>query len=89
MRSLCLLMILSTLYTSLPHNLIREKLISLIAKTFARENKAYIACNEHRAFLYMVLKIIILYLLVQDSSSSLHIYWIIFMSDLVPLLINK
>jgi hypothetical protein len=40
----------STLYTSLPHNLIRDKLTSLIEKTFARENKTFIACNEHRAF---------------------------------------
>lgn len=40
----------STLYTSLPHNLIREKLTSLIEKTFARENKTFIACNEYRAF---------------------------------------
>ncbi len=51
----------STLYTSLPHNLIRDKLTSLIEKTFARENKTFIACNEHRAFLQMVLMIIILY----------------------------
>ncbi len=42
----------STLYTSLPHNLIRDKLTSLIGKTFARENKTFIACNEHRAFFY-------------------------------------
>ena len=40
----------STLYTSLPHNLIRDKLISLIEKTFAREKKTFIACNEHTAF---------------------------------------
>ncbi len=42
----------STLYTSLPHNLIRDKLTSLIEKTFARENKTFIACNEHRALFY-------------------------------------
>ena len=36
----------STLYTTLPHNLIREKLINLIEWTFKREGSPYIACNE-------------------------------------------
>ena len=40
----------STLYTTLPHNLINEKLISLIQKTFARENVTFLACNFERAF---------------------------------------
>lgn len=40
----------STLYTTLPHNLIKDKLIPLIQKTFARENTSYIACNHRRAF---------------------------------------
>ena len=34
----------STLYTSLPHNLIKEKLINLIEWTFKREGSPYIAC---------------------------------------------
>ena len=37
----------STLYTTLPHNLIKEKLINLIEWTFKRS--PYIACNERQA----------------------------------------
>ena len=40
----------STLYTTLPHNLIKEKLINLIEWTFKREGPPYIACNERQAF---------------------------------------
>ena len=36
----------STLYTTLPHNLIKEKLINLIGWTVKREGSPYIACNE-------------------------------------------
>ena len=37
-----------TLYTTLPHNLIKEKLINLIEWTFKREGSPYIACNERQ-----------------------------------------
>ena len=40
----------STLYTTLPHNLIKEKLINLFEWTFKREGSPYIACNERQAF---------------------------------------
>ena len=40
----------STLYTTLPHNLIKEKLINLIEWTFKREGSPCVACNERRAF---------------------------------------
>ena len=40
----------STLYTTLPHNLIKEKLINLIEWTFKREGSPYIACNKRQAF---------------------------------------
>ena len=40
----------STLFTTLPHNLIKEKLIKLIEWTFNREGSPYIACNERQAF---------------------------------------
>ena len=39
-----------TLYTTLPHNLIKEKPINLIEWTFKREGSLYIACNERQAF---------------------------------------
>ena len=40
----------STLYTTLPHNLIKEKLIDLIEHVFKREERLYIACNATNAF---------------------------------------
>ena len=41
---------LSTLYTSLPHNFIKDKLIDLIERTFQREGSPYLACNDRNAF---------------------------------------
>ena len=40
----------STLYTTLPHNLIKEKLTELIEQTFNREGSLYLACNDKHAF---------------------------------------
>ena len=41
----------STFYTTLPHNLIKEKLIDLIERTFyKKEGKLYLACNDKNAF---------------------------------------
>ena len=40
----------STLYTTLPHNLIKEKLTKLIEQTFNREGSLYLACNDKNAF---------------------------------------
>ena len=36
--------------TTLPHNLIKEKFIDLIEKTFQREGSPYLACNDRNAF---------------------------------------
>ena len=36
----------STLYTTLPHNLIKEKLINLIEWTFKREGSPYLAVTK-------------------------------------------
>ena len=48
----------STLYTALPHNLIKYKLIDLIERTFQREGSPYLACNKRNAFLLQkILKI--------------------------------
>ena len=46
MRPICLLM----LYTTLPHNLIKDKLIDLIERIFQREGSPYMACNDINAF---------------------------------------
>ena len=40
----------STLYSILPHNLIKDKLVDLIERTFQREGSLYIACNDRDAF---------------------------------------
>ena len=40
----------STLYTTLPHNLIKEKLTEVIEQTFNREDSLYLACNDKNDF---------------------------------------
>ena len=40
----------STLYTTLTHNLIKDKLIDLIERAFQREGSPYLACNDRNAF---------------------------------------
>ena len=40
----------STLYTTLPYNVIKDKLVDLIERTFQREGSLYIACNDRNAF---------------------------------------
>ena len=40
----------STLYTTLPHNLIKGKVTELIEQTFNREGSLYLACNDKNAF---------------------------------------
>ena len=45
----------STFYTTLPHNLIKEKLLDLIERAFKKtiknEGTLYLACNDKKAFL--------------------------------------
>ena len=43
----------STLYTTLSHNLIKEKLTALIEQTFNRGCLLYLACNDKNAFFYL------------------------------------
>ena len=44
----------STLFTTLPHNLIKEKLVDLIERAFKKfyktEGTLYLACNDRKAF---------------------------------------
>ena len=40
----------SSIYTTLPHNLIKEKLTELIEQTFSTENLVNLACKEKLAF---------------------------------------
>ena len=39
----------STLYTTLPENLIKDKLVGVIERVFQREGSLYIACNDRQA----------------------------------------
>ena len=54
MRLVCPLMFFSTLYTKLPHNLIKEKFLDLIEgafkKIFKNEGTLYLVCNDKKAF---------------------------------------
>ena len=50
----------STLYTTLPHNLIKEKLLDLIERTFyKKEYKLYLACNDKKAVFFSLLQTIL------------------------------
>ena len=40
----------STLYTTLPNNLIKDQEVYLIEITFQREGSPYLACNDRNAF---------------------------------------
>ena len=44
----------STPYTTLPHNLIKEKLTELIEPLFNREGSLYLACNNKNAFFLLL-----------------------------------
>ena len=41
----------STLYTTLPHYIIKDKLMDLIERTFNSEGSTYLASNHRNAFL--------------------------------------
>ena len=44
----------STLYTTLPQILIKDKLVDLIERIFQRKGSLYIACNDRHAFLPVI-----------------------------------
>ena len=68
----------STLYTTLPHNLIKDKLIDLINRTFIREKTQYLACTKNVLFSLLMYTIITIYGRVKKSVMPLIIFWIIF-----------
>ena len=72
----------STLYTTLPHNLIKEKLINLIEWTFKREGSPYIACNERQAFFTSEDRKRYKLWSCQNVCEALIYLWIIFILDL-------
>ena len=44
----------STFYTTLPHNLIEEKLTESIEQNFKKESSLYLACNQKCALLLLL-----------------------------------
>ena len=44
----------STLYTSLPHNLIKDKLTEIIEQTLNREGSLYLACNDKKCLFLLL-----------------------------------
>ena len=44
----------SALYTTLPHNLIRDKHIDLIERTINREGSTFLACNNRNTYFTLV-----------------------------------
>ena len=72
----------STLYTTLPHHLIKDKLIDLIEHMFSRQKAIHLACNDQRAFFTSdVYKNYNLWSC-QKVCEALFIFWIIFLLDL-------
>ena len=55
----------STLYATMPHNLIKVKLMDLIERIFQREDSHYIACNDRHGFVTSMQSEIIIYGLVR------------------------
>ena len=63
----------STLYTTLPHNLTKKKLVDLIEIIFHREGSLYIACNDKHAFFLPLMQLeIIIYGLVRGCVKLSH-----------------
>ena len=65
----------STMYTTLPHHLIKDKLIDLINRTFIRENTNIWLATKNLMYI-----IITIYGRVKKSVMPLFIFWIIFLS---------
>ena len=78
----------STLYTTLPHNLINEKNLDLIERVFKQfyknEGTLYLVCNDKKAFFtsadHRGYK---LYYIFRMYVTHYRIFWLIFKSDLV------
>ena len=80
----------STLYTTLPHNLIKYKLSNLIERTFQREGSRYLACNDRNAFFTSEKKLKnIMHGHVKMYVMCWHFCWITLLFDLALSCIDK
>ena len=71
-----------TLYITLPHNLIKEKLLNLIERSFKRECSPYIACNERQVFFTSGNTKRYNFGRVKKCVKPEYIFWIIFILEL-------
>ena len=69
--------------------LIKDKLIDLINRTFIRENTQYLACNKECAFFISDVYNITIFGRVKKSVMPLFIFWITFLLDLELNFIDK
>ena len=67
----------STLFTTLPHHFIKDKLIDLINRTFGRIPNIWLA-TKNVLFSLLMYTIITIYGRVKKSVMPLFIFWIIF-----------
>ena len=79
----------STPYTTLPYNLIKDKLIDLIERTFQREVSPYLACNDRNAFLLQRSLKNIMHGHVKMYVMRRPFCWATFLFDLAPSCIDK
>ena len=82
MRPVCQLMIFSTLYTTLTHNLIKEKLINLVEWTFKGKVHLILPVTKHRLSSLLETQNDINFGLVKTCVKPKYIFWIIFILDL-------
>ena len=78
-----------TLYTILPHHLIKDKLIDLTEQTFSRQHILYLACNEECTFSLLMSTKIINCGLTKKFVKHLFISWIMILLDLELNFIDK
>ena len=81
--------VFSTLYTTLPYNLIKEKLTELIEQTFPREGSLYLACNDKMPLLLLNNVNDINYGRVRKCVMLSIIFWSIYLKDLARNYIDK
>ena len=79
----------STLYTTLPHNLIKDKIIDPIERTFQREGSPYLACNDRNAFFTSEKPKNIMHGHVKMYVMRLPFCWTTFLFDLASSCIDK
>ena len=79
----------STLYITLPHDLIKDKFIDLMERTFNREGSTYLVCNDRNPFLLQKNLKIIMHGLVIMYVMLCSFCWRTFLFNLAPSCMDK